>query len=91
MTEQPIKVTLTLTNYFLPRINFAVRTQNVKGFDSRLHFYVMNLEGVAVSHPRHVLDASVYCVELQRRALYWSWTSSNWPRPHLDVSKENVT
>lgn len=51
----------------------------------------MNLEGVAISHPRHVLDASVYCVELQRRALYWNWKSNNWPRPHLDVSKENMT
>lgn len=51
----------------------------------------MNLEGVAISHPRHVLDASVYCVELQRKALYWNWKSNNWPRPHLDVSKENVT
>lgn len=51
----------------------------------------MNLEGVTISHPRHVLYASVYCVELQRRALYWNWKSNNWPRPHLDVSKENVT
>lgn len=51
----------------------------------------MNLEGVTISHPRHVLYARVYCVELQRRALYWNWKSNNWPRPHLDVSKENVT
>lgn len=48
----------------------------------------INVEGVTISH---VLYASVHCVELQRPALYWSWTSNNWPRPHLDVTKEKVT
>lgn len=69
-----------------PRINFAFRTKN-----SSLHVSVMNHEGGTISHPRHQLYASVYCVELQRRALYWDWNRNNWPRPHLDVSKENVT
>lgn len=51
----------------------------------------MKLEGATISHPGHVLYASVHCVELQRTALYWSWTPNSWPRPHLDVSKERVT